>query len=143
MPPQAIADAIDQITNPNVPGLITGNREFHRWLVGGVPTIWQEDGETRGGKVKLLELNDPEMNDWLLVNQFTVQGHHQTRRPDVVIFVNGMPLAVIELKNPADAKADVWAAFNQLQAYKEDIPDLFRTNEILVASDGIHARMGP
>lgn len=142
LPPQAISDTVDQITNPNVPGQVTGNQKLHSWLVGGVPAIWHDDGETRGGKVKLLDFGNPEKNDWLVANQFTVQGPHQTRRPDTVVFANGFPLAVIELKNPADENADVWAAFNQLQAYKEDIPDLFRTNELLIASDGLHARMG-
>jgi type I restriction enzyme R subunit len=142
LPPQAITDAIDQITNPNVPGLVTGNQKFHGWLAGGVQCIWQDDGETRGGKVKLLDFTDHDKNDWLVANQYSVQGPRQTRRPDVVVFLNGLPLAVIELKNPADENADVWAAFNQLQAYKEDIPDLFRSNELLIASDGLHARMG-
>lgn len=141
LPQQAIADAVDVVANSSMPGLITGNRTFHGWLVGGVPVIWQEDGETRGGKVKLLDYSDPDKNDWLVVDQFTVFGSRE-RRPDVVVFLNGLPLAVIELKNPADENADVWAAFNQLQAYKEDIPELFRTNEILVASDSVHARMG-
>lgn len=146
LPPQAVADAIGVLTNPSVPGLITGNRTFHGWLVGGVPAVWQEDGETRGGRVKLIDFSDPEKNDWLVANQFTIQiaskGPFQTRRPDAVVFVNGLPLAVIELKNPADENADVWSAFNQLQTYKEDIPDLFRSNELLVASDGVYALMG-
>jgi len=142
MPPQAIADAVDLLSNPSVPGLITGNRTFHGWLVGGVPVVWQQDGETRGGKVKLVGYSEADKNDWLVVNQFTVQGPHHTRRPDTVVFLNGLPVAVIELKNPADETTDVWAAFNQLQAYKEDIPELFRTNEVLIAADSIYARMG-
>jgi type I restriction enzyme, R subunit len=142
LPPQAISDAVDLVVHGSTPGLVAGNRAFHGWLVGGVPAIWQENGETRGGRVKLLDYTDADKNDWLVVNQFTVQGPHQPRRPDVVVFVNGLPLAVIELKNPADENADVWGAFNQLQAYKEDIPELFRTNELLIASDSIYARMG-
>jgi type I restriction enzyme R subunit len=142
LPPQAIADAVDQLTNPNMPGFVTGNQKVHGWHVGGVPAIWQENGETRGGKVKLFDFIDADKNDWLVANQFTVQGPHQPRRPDAVVFLNGLPIAVIELKNPADEKADVWAAFNQLQAYKEDIPGLFRNNELLIASDNLYARMG-
>jgi type I site-specific restriction-modification system R (restriction) subunit len=129
-----------------MPGLLSSNEHFHGWLAGGVQCIWQNDGETRGGKVKLLDYENPEKNDWLVANQFTVQatksGSYPTRRPDAVVFLNGLPLAVIELKNPADENADVWAAFNQLQAYKLDIPDLFRTNELLIVSDNTYARMG-
>jgi type I restriction enzyme R subunit len=78
----------------------------------------------------------------LVVNQLAIQGTRYNRRPDVVVYVNGLPLAVIELKNPADHKADIWAAFNQLQTYKQDIPDLFTPNVLLVISDGIQARLG-
>ena len=87
-------------------------------------------------------LRDPENNDWLAVNQFTVVEDQHKRRPDVVLFVNGLPLAVIELKNPADEKATIWTAFNQLQTYKEQIPSLFAYNEVLVISDGVQARIG-
>src|SRR5690606_33907416 len=99
-------------------------------------------GQPRVDRVPLADFDDPTRNDWLAVNQFTVQGPQQPRRPDIVLFVNGLPVVVIELKNPADAEADIWSAFNQLQAYKEDIPDLFVYNEILVISDGLSARMG-
>uniref|UniRef100_E6PM17 type I site-specific deoxyribonuclease n=1 Tax=mine drainage metagenome TaxID=410659 RepID=E6PM17_9ZZZZ len=92
--------------------------------------------------MRLVDHADVQRNDWLAVNQFTVQGPRHTRRPDLVLFLNGLPLVVIELKNPGDENADIWGAFNQLQAYKDDISDLFTDNELLVITDGISARMG-
>lgn len=142
IPPSARDDALRRVLNPNVPGLVNSNRQVHRWLVDGVPVEFQKDGETRGDRVRLLDFNDVAANDWLAVNQFSVQGHKLTRRPDVVLFVNGLPLVVVELKNPGDEDADIWAAWNQLQAYQQDIPDLFNTNVLQVISDGIQARMG-
>ncbi len=94
----------------------------------------------------MVDFESPENNDWLVVNQYTVEATHQNgkvnRRPDLVVFVNGLPLAVIELKNAADEKATIWSAFNQLQTYKNDIPALFYTNELLIVSDGLNARIG-
>ncbi len=142
IPASAREDALRRVLNPNVPGLVNANRQVHRWLVDGVPVEFQKDGETRGDRVRLVDFADVEANDWLAVNQFSVQGPKLTRRPDVVLFVNGLPLAVIELKNPGDEDADIWAAWNQLQAYQEDIPDLFHANVLQVISDGILARMG-
>ena len=146
LPAAAIADAVGVMQGTGTPGLLTGNREFQQRLTKGVQVLWQQDGETKGGRVRLVDFIDPAKNDWLVVNQFTVIGStmsgNRERRPDAVVFLNGMPVAVIELKNPATEEADVWAAYRQLQTYKEDIPDLFRTNEVLVASDGVYARMG-
>jgi type I restriction enzyme R subunit len=146
LPAAAIADAVGVMQGTGTPGLLTGNREFQQRLTKGVQVLWQQDGETKGGRVRLVDFTDPEKNDWLVVNQFTVVGAtitgNRERRPDVVVFLNGMPVAVIELKNPATEAADVWTAYRQLQTYKEDVPDLFRTNEVLVASDGVYARMG-
>jgi len=142
MPASAQDEACRMVTNPNTPGLLQTNRQLHRWLVDGVPVAYQKDGETRGDRVRLVDWNDPSCNDWLALNQYSIQGPKLTRRPDLVLFLNGLPIVVVELKNPADENADLWAAFNQLQAYKEDIPDLFQTNALLVISDGIEARMG-
>ena len=142
VPPGARDDALRRVLSPNVPGLVNANRQVHRWLVDGVPVEFQKDGETRGARVRLLDFADVAANDWLAVNQFSVQGPKLTRRPDVVLFVNGLPLVVIELKNPGDEDADIWAAWNQLQAYQQDIPDLFQGNALQVISDGIQARMG-
>lgn len=142
IPPGARDDALRRVLSPNVPGLVNANRQMHRWLVDGVPVEFQKEGETRGDRVRLLDLADVTANDWLAVNQFSVQGPKLTRRPDVVLFVNGLPLVLFELKNPGDEDADIWAAWNQLQAYQQDIPDLFHANLLQVISDGIQARMG-
>lgn len=135
-------DALRLVLNPNVPGLLNANRQLYRWLVDGVPVEFQKDGNTRGARVRLVDFEHVDSNDWMAVNQFTVQGPKLTRRPDVVLFVNGLPLVVVELKNPGDENADLWAAWNQLQAYHQDIPDIFQYNALQVISDGILARMG-
>ena len=142
IPAGAQDEACRMVLNPNIPGQVQANRQMHRWLVEGVPVQYQKDGETRGDRVRLVDWSDTARNDWLALNQFSIQGPKLTRRPDVVLFVNGLPVVVVELKNPGDENADLWAAFNQLQAYKEDIPDLFQSNALLVISDGIEARVG-
>lgn len=142
IPPGARDDALRRVLSPDVPGLVNANRQVHRWLVDGVPVEFQKDGETRGDRVRLIDFSHVEANDWLAVDQFSVQGPKLTRRPDVLLFVNGLPVVVVELKNPGDEEADIWAAWNQLQAYQEDIPDLFHCNALQVISDGIQARMG-
>jgi type I restriction enzyme R subunit len=142
IPAGAQDEACRMVLNPNIPGQVQANRQMNRWLVEGVPIQYQKDGETRGDRVKLVDWTDTARNDWLALNQFSIQGPKLTRRPDVVLFLNGLPVVVVELKNPGDENADLWAAFNQLQAYKEDIPDLFQSNGLLVISDGIEARVG-
>lgn len=142
IPKGAQDEAARMVLNPNIPGQVQANRQMHRWLVDGVPVEFQKDGETRGDRVRLVDFSDVAANDWLAVNQFSVQGPKLTRRPDVVLFVNGLPLVVVELKNPGDEDSDIWAAWNQLQAYQQDIPDLFHANVLQVISDGIQARMG-
>ena len=145
IPPDAINEAVRKITRTESPSLIENNRRFHRMLTDGVDVEVRdkdEYGGVRHDKVWLLDLDDLENNDWLVVNQFTVIEDRRNRRPDVVVFVNGLPLGVIELKNPADEKATIHHAFNQLQTYKTDIPGLFIYNELLVISDGLEARGG-
>jgi type I restriction enzyme R subunit len=142
IPAAAIEDAIQQVLNPNLPSLIQSNRQFHRWLRDGVKVEFQREGETVGDFVRLFDFDNPDNNDWTAINQFTVKGPHHTRRPDIIIFINGLPIAVLELKNPADEHADIWKAFDQLQTYKEQIPDLFITNELLVIADSVTARVG-
>ena len=142
VPPAAREDAVKQVVDLGTPVLLAANRQFHRLLVTGVPVQYQRDGETRGDFVKLVDWAAPAQNDWLAVLQFSVTGPHHTRRPDIVLFVNGLPLVLIELKNPADANADVWKAFHQIQTYKEQIADAFQTNEVLVISDGTDALLG-
>jgi type I restriction enzyme R subunit len=135
-------DALKQVMDLGIPALMTANRHFHRLLVAGVPVQYQKDGETRGDFVRLIDWAHPERNEWLAVNQFSIKGPHHTRRPDIILFVNGLPLVLLELKNPADKNADVWKAYEQLQTYKEQIPDVFQTNEVLVISDGTEALLG-
>jgi len=145
--PQAPSDALDEafrrLTRPDSPSLVANNHAVHRYLVEGVPVeVQQPDGSFRGDLVRVLDHDDPDNNEFLAVNQFTVVEERRERRPDVVLFVNGLPLAVIELKNPADESADIWRAFNQLQTYKQQIPSLFVYNEALLVSDGVQARVG-
>ncbi|QBD83366.1 type I restriction endonuclease subunit R [Ktedonosporobacter rubrisoli] len=142
IPAAAIDDAIHQILAPNLPTVIQINRQFHHWLRDGVKIQYQRGNETVGDQVYLVDFTEPTKNDWLVVNQFSIRGTQHTRRPDIIVFLNGLPVAVLELKNPADEEADIWKAFDQLQTYKEHIPDLFNTNEMLIISDGVTARMG-
>ncbi|RRU75908.1 type I restriction endonuclease subunit R [Stutzerimonas xanthomarina] len=142
VPLAAREDAIKQVVDLGVPVQLSANRLFHRLLVSGVSVQYQKDGETRGDFVRLIDWTNVRGNDWLAINQFSIQGSKHTRRPDIILFVNGLPLVLLELKNPADVNADLWKAFDQLQTYKEQIPDLFHYNEILVISDGSEARMG-
>ena len=124
------------------PDLITNNETFHRYLTEGITVEYQRDGETRGEQLWLIDWDNPENNEFLAVNQFTVIEDNHNRRPDIILFINGLPLVVIELKNAADAKADLHAAYNQLQTYKREIPSLFTYNALLVISDGLSARAG-
>ena len=142
IPTSAIDTALSQLMNPNIPALMSCNRQVHSWLTKGVKVTYQEGNETVGKQLKVIDFDHPKNNDWLVVNQFTIHGQKQNRRPDVLVFLNGLPLSVIELKNAADENADIWAAYNQLQTYKNDIPDLFNYNACLVISDGIYARLG-
>jgi len=142
IPLQAREDALQQVEDIGIPALLSANRRFHQMLVGGVPVEYQKDGETRGDFVRLIDWADPAANEWVAVNQFAIKGPHHTRRPDVMLFVNGMPLVLLELKNPADQNADIWKAYDQIQTYKAQIPDVFQYNEVLVISDGSQARMG-
>ncbi|MDD3353288.1 type I restriction endonuclease subunit R [Zoogloea sp.] len=140
--PTAREDAFKHVVDLGIPSLLSANRRLHQLLVAGVPVEVQRQGETLGDFARLIDWINPTNNEWLAVSQYSVKGPHHTRRPDTVLFVNGLPLVVIELKNPADANADIWKAFEQLQTYKEQIPDLFQYNEIMVISDGTDARMG-
>jgi type I restriction enzyme R subunit len=143
LPPDAVEEAYRKLIKVDAPPLIERNRALHRMLVDGVTVEYRrKDGSIAGAQARLLDFDDPDNNDWLAVNQFTVAEGQHTRRPDVVLFVNGLPLAVIELKNAADENADIWSAFRQLQTYQAQIPVLFTTNAVLVASDGTQARVG-
>ena len=142
VPQVAREDALQQVLNLETPVLLAANRHFHRLLINGVPVEYQKDGETRGDFVYLMDFANPAANEWLAVNQFSIKGAKHTRRPDIILFVNGLPLVLLELKNPADLKADIWQAYQQIETYKEQIPDVFQYNEVLVISDGSEAMMG-
>ena len=143
LPDDALEDALRRLTRPTGATLEARNRDFHRMLVAGVTVEHTgADGRVHGAQVRVLDFGEPDGNDWLAVNQFTVVENKHERRPDIVLFVNGLPLGVIELKNPADENATIWAAFQQLQTYKAEIPSLFTFNAALVVSDGLEARIG-
>ena len=142
VPAAARDDALKQVMDLGCPALLAANRRFHQLLVTGASVQYQKDGETRGDFVRLVDWADVASNDWLAVNQFSIKGPQHTRRPDIILFVNGLPLVLLEIKNPADENANVWKAYDQLQTYKAQIPDVFQTNEILVISDGTEALMG-
>ncbi len=142
VPAAAREDALKQVQDVGTPALLSANRAFHKLLVNGVPVQYQQDGDTRGDFVRLLDWSQPLNNSWLAVQQFSIKGPRHTRRPDVILFVNGLPLVLMELKNPADLQADIWKAYDQIQTYKEQIADVFVYNELLVISDGSMARMG-
>jgi type I restriction enzyme R subunit len=143
LPHDAIEDAFRKLTHLDAPSLIARNRAVHRMLVDGITVEYaRADGSIAGAQARVLDFDTPDNNDWLAVNQFTVSEGQYTRRLDVVLFVNGLPLGVIELKNPADENATIWSAFQQLQTYQAQIPALFVTNAALVASDGVQARIG-
>jgi len=140
---ETLAEVISRVTRTETPSLVEENRRLHRYMVEGVPVeVRRDDGTIGGEQVRLIVFDDPDANDWLAVNQFTVIENKANRRPDVVIFVNGLPLGVLELKNPGDQNATMTGAFNQLQTYKAQITSLFRTNAALVISDGLAARVG-
>jgi len=142
MPDAAVEEALRIVLTPESPALIESNRRFHRMLTDGVDVSWMGPQGERHGKVWLLDVENPENNDWLAVNQFTVVENKRERRPDIVLFVNGLPLVVMELKNPGAEQATLRQAFNQLQTYKQEIPSLFAYNEMLIISDGMQARVG-
>lgn len=143
LPSEAMEETFRKLTRLDAPTLIERNRAVHRMLVEGVTVEYRRpDGSIAGAQARVIDFDNADNNDWLAVNQFTVCEGQHTRRPDVVLFVNGLPLGVIELKNAADDKADVWAAFRQLQTYQAQIPVMFTYNAALVISDGVQARIG-
>jgi len=139
---EQIEDVIKQINQIHTSDLIATNEIFHKMLTEGVKITYRKNGEERGDIVWLIDFKNPQNNDFLVVNQFTVIENHKNKRPDIVIFINGLPLVVMELKNPTDENATIKSAYNQLQTYKQTIPSLFKYNEILIISDGIEAKIG-
>lgn len=143
IPKEVREEAIKKVLRTESPHLIINNQSFHKMLVEGVDVEYRrKDGSIVGDKVWLFDFKAPQNNEFLTVNQFTVIENNNHRRVDIILFVNGLPLAVIEVKNPADETATLWTAFNQLETYKDQIASLFTYNEILVISDGTEARAG-
>jgi type I restriction enzyme R subunit len=143
VPQEALDEVFRKLTLADSPSLIANNCSLHSLLVDGIAVECRRDDDSIGAEiVRVIDFHDPDANDWVAVNQFTVIDGQRNRRPDVVIFVNGLPLAVIELKNAADKDATLWDAFNQIQTYKEQVPSLFLHNAVNVISDGLEARVG-
>jgi type I restriction enzyme R subunit len=143
IPLEARGDALRKVLATEKPSLLEENRRLHKLMVEGVDVeFYSEDGIIRGDKVRLIDFDDVAANDWLATGQFTVIEGSINRRPDIVVFVNGLPLGVIELKAPGGENASLAGAHNQLQTYKAQIPTLFRTNAVLATSDGLTARVG-
>ncbi|MCP4143979.1 MAG: type I restriction endonuclease subunit R, partial [bacterium] len=141
--PLATLEQVTQlIAKPETPILIKNNKAFHQLLLEGVKVEYKQGDQDKTDYVQLIDFATVSNNQFLVVNQYTITGSKGNRRPDVIVFINGLPLAVLELKNPADSSADIWSAYQQLQTYKEEIPDLFIFNEALVVSDGLNARVG-
>lgn len=131
-----------QVAKPETPILIKSNKAFHRLLLEGVKVEFKDGDKSKTDYVQLVDFSNVDNNQFLVVNQYTITGSKGNRRPDVIVFINGLPLAVIELKNPADPSADIWSAYQQLQTYKDEVSDLFTFNEALIVSDGLNARVG-
>jgi type I restriction enzyme R subunit len=143
LPTAAVFDAYCKLLRVEAPNLLARNRALRRMLVDGVTVEYsRSDGSIAGAQAQVIDFERPEQNDWLAVNQFTVIDGQQSRRADIVIFVNGLPLGVVELKNPADEGATVWEAVQQLENYQTQSPALFTYNAALIASDSIQARIG-
>ena len=140
---EAREEALRKVLRVGTPSLTQTNRAFHRMLRDGVPVEYpRPDGSIAGDHVRLVDFNDVQANDWFVVNQFTVIEGQHNRRPDITVFINGLPLGLIELKNAADEDATIWSAYAQLQTYKAEIASLLHYNAALVVSDGLQARMG-
>ena len=142
VPETARQQAIKTVLSVFSPQLIDANEIFHKYLTEGIPVDVMKDGQERGERVWLVDFQNPENNTFMAINQFTVAEHNQNKRPDVILFVNGLPLIVIELKNPAETQATVRKAYDQIQTYKSVIPSLFYYNAFCVISDGLEARAG-
>ncbi|WP_420001502.1 type I restriction endonuclease subunit R [Acinetobacter sp. LF10] len=142
LPVSCFEQVLQKLSKPESLDLITNNRAFHHMLLEGVPVSYKKEDDWVNDHAFLVDFNHVYQNRFVAINQFTIQGTKQPRRPDIICFINGIPFAVLELKSPTDENADIWDAFNQLQTYKEEVSDLFVFNEALVVSDGVTARVG-
>jgi type I restriction enzyme R subunit len=141
LPASAVDDALRRVTHYAGTSLIESNRELYSWIRNGIPVDVDSDGQLRRQLVQVVNWDEPTQNDWLVVNQFTVKGK-KTDRPDLVVFLNGLPISIIEMKNPADESADVSKAFNQIRNYQAEISQLFEPSAVNIISDGTVARIG-
>lgn len=142
LPQSAIEDAVERLRKPESLDTTTSNRAFHRLLLNGVPVSYKRDDEVIEDHAFLVDFDHPDSNRFRAINQFTIEGSKRPRRPDILCFINGLPIGLLELKSPSSENADIWDAFNQIQTYKDEIPELFAFNEALVVSDGYTARVG-
>jgi type I restriction enzyme R subunit len=142
LPASALEQVVAVVRKPESLDSLVSNRSFHRLLLDGVPVEYKRDDEIIYDRALLIDFDDIKANRFRAINQFTIDGSKQLRRPDILCFVNGLPMAVLELKSPNAENVDIWDAFNQIQTYKDEIPDLFAYNEALVVSDGFNARVG-
>jgi len=143
IPREAIEEAIKKVIRTDSQNQIINNQHFHKFVTEGVPVQYKrKDGSVKDDSVLLFDFNNIKNNEFLAINQFTIIEERNNRRPDIILFVNGLPIVLIELKNPADENATIWSAFNQFETYKQQISSIFRFNEILVLSDGLEARAG-
>lgn len=142
VPRHALQEAVKDVERIHSPDTLANNEVFHRLLTEGVKVNYQKDGQDRGDLVWLIDFTKPDNNEFVVANQFTVIENNQNKRPDIILFINGLPLVVIELKNPAHENATIKSAYKQIDTYKHTIPSLFTTNAILVVSDGLEAKAG-
>ncbi|MEQ1767760.1 MAG: type I restriction endonuclease, partial [Methylotenera sp.] len=142
LPAAALDEAVKVVQRISSPELLANNEAFHRLLTEGVNVSYQKDGNTRGDLVWLIDFANPDNNEFVVANQFTIIENNQNKRPDIILFVNGLPLVVIELKNAADENTTLTSAYRQLETYKQTIPSLFTYNGFVVISDGLEAKAG-
>lgn len=143
LPSSALEDVLRKVTVHETTDLVLNNQRLHRFLVEGVDVEYSDGaGSVRYAKARIIDFDDPDANDWLAVNQFTIKEDAGERRPDLLVFINGLPIGLFEFKNPTDEKATILSAFRQVQTYKRDLPGLLAYNELLVVADGTHARLG-
>ena len=142
IPHDALEDAARKLTRTITPSLIGQNHAIHKMLVEGVDVSYREGDRIVSDKARVIDFDHPARNEWLIVNQFTIIENNSNRRPDLLIFLNGLPVAIFELKNPAEEKTTIWSAFSQIQTYKDQIPSLFGYNCVIALSDGLEARLG-
>src|SRR5690606_12832065 len=142
IPAEAKQEAFNQVLRINSPDLLTNNEAFHKLLTEGIKVSYRKDGASRGDIVWLIDFENAKNNEFLVTNQFTIIEDNRTKRPDVLIFVNGLPLVIIELKNATDENATIKSAFKQIQTYKSTIPSLFTYNSLCIISDGLEAKTG-